>query len=209
MAGWSNQIENMPDWFLLNGSVLALDIVSLLINGLFFKALAEAPQDILNPGDAKALKIPVLVFVVFVCILQLINILFSIIKYRTENEYLIKLPVIVSVVVVWIDFAQIVIALSTAFRTHQLIGKVQFSQPVFAIIKTIFQIPALVYFYFVKPNKYSKLGDDKDNCLVNCLKKNTCNFCTFFQDIRNIALFGFILNFLCSGVLLVRVSLNL
>lgn len=208
MAGWKNPIDNIPDWFLLNGSVLALDIVSHLIDSLYFKALAEAPQDILNPGDAKALKIPVLVFIVFVCILQLINISFSI-KYRKEIEYLKNLPVIVSLVVVWIDFAQIVIALSTAFRTHQLIGNVQFSQPVFAIIKTIFQIPALVYFYFVKAKKYSKLGDDKENCLVNCLKKNTCNFCTFFQDIRNIALAGFILNFCCSVVLLVRVSLNM
>lgn len=72
MGDWLvNQLINIPNWFLLNASILALDLVSLLIDGLFYKALAEAPQAILNHADADALKTPVLVFVVLVCIIQL------------------------------------------------------------------------------------------------------------------------------------------
>lgn len=139
MGDWLvNQLINIPNWFLLNASILALDLVSLLIDGLFYKALAEAPQTILNHADADALKTPVLVFVVLVCIIQLINIWFSVNVYCNRENEQKEWPVIISVLVVWIDFAQIVIALATAFRTNQLIGKVQFSQPVFALIKTFF-----------------------------------------------------------------------
>lgn len=51
-----NKIDNIPNLFLLNASILALDLVSLLIDGLFYKALTEAPQAILNHADANALK---------------------------------------------------------------------------------------------------------------------------------------------------------
>lgn len=207
-----NYINNyISNWFLLNASILALDLVSLLIDGLFYKALAEAPQAILNHADANALKTPVLVFVVLVCIIQFINISFSVSMYfnRERNDNIFEekkeWPVILSVLVVWIDFAQIVIALSTAFRTNQLIGNVQFSQPVFALIKTFFQIPALALLYFDK-NQYSQIGADGENCLENCLKKYTC---FSFQNLVTIALAGFILNCCCSVLLLVRVSMNL
>lgn len=110
--GLVNKIDNIPNWFLLNASILALDLVSLLIDGLFYKALTEAPQAILNHADANALKIPVLVFVVLVCIIQLINIWFSVNMYfnpeKDDNIFKIekkKWPVILSVLVVWIDFA--------------------------------------------------------------------------------------------------------
>lgn len=71
----------MSNWFLLNASILALDLVSLLIDGLFYKALADAPQAIISHDDANALKTPALVFVVLVCIIQLINIAFSVTMY--------------------------------------------------------------------------------------------------------------------------------
>lgn len=207
-----NHLSNyMSNWFLLNASILALDLVSLLIDGLFYKALADAPQAIISHDDANALKTPVLVFVVLVCIIQLMNIAFSVTMYFNpapdDNifEEKRKWPVILSVLVVWIDFAQIVIALSTAFRTNQLIGNVQFSQPVFALIKTFFQIPALALLYFDN-NQYSQLGVEEEICLVRCFKKYTS---ISFQNLVIIALAGFILNCCCSVLLLVRVSTNL
>lgn len=210
--GLVNKIDNIPNWFLLNASILALDLVSLLIDGLFYKALTEAPQAILNHADANALKTPVLVFVVLVCIIQLINIWFSVNMHfnpeKDDNIFKIekkKWPVILSVLVVWIDFAQIVIGISTAFRTNQLIGKVQFSQPVFALIKTFCQISALVRRYLDK-NQYSQIDADGENCLINYFKRN--RFCSF-QNLVIIALAGFILNCCCSVFLLVRVSMNL
>lgn len=206
MGDWLvNQLINIPNWFLLNASILALDLVSLLIDGLFYKALAEAPQAILNHADADALKTPVLVFVVLVFIIQLINIWFSVNVYCNRENEQKEWPVIISVLVVWIDFAQIVIALATAFRTNQLIGKVQFSQPVFALIKTFFQIPALVRLYLAK-NQYSPIDAVRENCLGNCFEENTI---FSFRNLVGIALAGFILNFCCSVLLLVRVSMNL
>lgn len=66
MNKWlENLLGKMTKWFFVNDLILKLDIISLLIDGLFYKALSEAPQAILNRADANALKIPVLVFVVF------------------------------------------------------------------------------------------------------------------------------------------------
>lgn len=154
MNKWlENLLEKMTKWFFVNALILKLDIISLLIDGLFYKALSEAPQAILSRADANALKIPVLVFVVLVCIIQLINISFSIYIYLIrgpyENEQRKKdWPIIVSMLVAWIDFAQIVIALTTAFRTQQLIGRVQITKAVFGLIKAYLQIPALVILYY-------------------------------------------------------------
>lgn len=141
----------MTKCFFVNALILKLDIISLLIDGLFYKALAEAPQPILNRADANALKIPVLVFVVLVCIIQLINISFSIYIYLIRDSYENERrkkdwPIIISMLVTWIDFAQIVIALTTAFRTHHLIGRVQITKAVFGFIKAYLQIRALVIF---------------------------------------------------------------
>lgn len=78
-------------WFLVIASVLALDIISLLINDLVFKALIEAPQEV-HRDDANELKIPVLIFVLFcnLCIIQLLNIWFSFYKYAHINSQWFK-----------------------------------------------------------------------------------------------------------------------
>lgn len=244
--GCVNDINNTPIWFFLNASILALDLVSLLIDGLFYKALAEAPQAVLNHADASSLKMPVSVFVVLVCIIQLINIAISVYMYFTteDNDNIFKIkkekwPVILSVLVVWIDFAQIVIAISTAFRTNQLIGNVQIFQPVVALIKTFFQIPAVVRFYLsqdLPTDDNAKSDDDRGNCFGNCLRENACvrryfprcsyiqigavgencfgicsrgNAFFSFQNLVAIVLAAFILNCCCSVLLLVRVSMNL
>lgn len=178
-------------WFLVAATFFGLDIISILIDGLFFKALSEAPQDVLLRDDANELKPPVLVFVIFVCIIQLINIWLTLHKHlfngdsqclNFEKE---DLPILISVLVVWIDFAQIVIALSTAFRTNQLIGNVQVVKPLFGILKTFVQISALVFRYNF-PNE-----------------RSSNNF-----SLLIIALVGFLLNFLCSFCLLVTVCIN-
>lgn len=240
--GCVNDIINTPIWFFLNASILALDLVSLLIDGLFYKALAEAPQAVLNHADASSLKMPVSVFVVLVCIIQLINIAISVYMYFTpgDNDNIFKIkkekwPVILSVLVVWIDFAQIVIALSTAFRTNQLIGNVQIFQPVVALIKTFFQIPAVVRFYLKQElhNDDNTQSDvDRENWFEKFIRKSELlrhyfrkvnytriienvesdlreNAFSSFQKLVAIVLAAFILNCCCSVLLLVRVFINL
>lgn len=199
-----NLLNKMTKWFFVNALILALDIISLLIDGLFYKALTEAPQAILTRDDANALKIPVLVFVVVVCIIQLINISFSIYIYLIRDSYENERrkknwPIIISMFVAWIDSAQIVLALTTAFRTHQLIGRVQFLKPALGLIKTYIQIPALVILYY--DGKYCPrvfYVDPEEENLVDTSKER-CSFLTI------ITLVGFVFNFLCSFALLVRV----
>lgn len=60
------------------------------IDGLFYKALTEAPQAILTRNDGNALKIPVKVLVVLVCIIQLMNMSFSIYIYIIQDSYEIE-----------------------------------------------------------------------------------------------------------------------
>lgn len=171
MNKWlENLLGKMTKWFFVNDLILKLDIISLLIDGLFYKALSEAPQAILNRADANSLKIPVLVFVVLVCIIQLINISFSIYIYLIRDSYENERrkkdwPIIISMFVAWIDFAQIVIALTTAFRTQQLIGRVQITKAVFGLIKAYLQIPALVILYYD--------GNIVPECLTFTTKKKT------------------------------------
>lgn len=74
-------------WFIVNFTVLGLDIISILIDGLFYKALREAPQEVLLRDDANELKTPVLVFIIFVCIIQLINIVYTIYKHLYNGGY--------------------------------------------------------------------------------------------------------------------------
>lgn len=185
-----------------------MDIISLLIDGLFYKALSEAPQAILNRADANALKIPVLVFVILVCIIQLINISFSIYIYLIrgpyENERRKKdWPIIVSMLVAWIDFAQIVIALTTAFRTQQLIGRVQITKAVFGLIKAYLQIPALVILYY--DGKFCPRVFDVHHEEENLVDTSKARW----SSLLIITLVGFVFNFVCSFALLVRVFMLL
>lgn len=198
-----NLFKKMTKWFFVNALILELDIISLHIDGLFYKALTEAPQAILTRDDANALKIPVLVFVVLVCIIQLVNISFSIniylIRDSYENERRKKdWPIIISMFVAWIDFAQIVIALTTAFRTHRLIGRVQILKAVFGIIKTCLQITALVILYY--DGKYCPLVFD-----VHHEEENLVDTSKARSFLAIISLVGFLFNFLCSFALLVIV----
>lgn len=202
-----NLLNKMTKWLFVNAFILALDIISLLIDGLFYKALAEAPQAILTRDDANALKIPVLVFVNLVCIIELTNIAFSIYIYLIRDSYeneqkKMDWPIIISMLVVWIDFAQIVIALLTAFRTHQLIGNVQITKAVFGLIKTCVQIPALVILYYIKIYlKYCPRVFDVDENPVELSKGR--RFLTI------IILVGFVCNFLCYFALLARMFMFL
>lgn len=183
-------------WFLVNFTVLGLDIISILIDGLFYKALREAPQEVILRDDANELKTPVLVFVIFVCIIQLINIVYTIYKRlfigESDNEKK-DWPIFISVLVVLIDFAQIVIALSTAFRTHQLVGNVQVVKPVFGILKTFFQTSALVILYNFPKEDSEGAGNQ---------------FSNHRRFLSIIALIGFLLNFFCSFLLLILVCMN-
>lgn len=203
MNRWlENLLEKMTKWFFVNALILKLDIISLLIDGLFYKALSEAPQAILSRADANALKMPVLVIVVLVCIIQLINISFSIYIYLIRDSYengrkKMDWPIIISMLVAWIDFAQIAIALTTAFRT--LIGRVQITKAVFGFIKAYLQIPALVILYY--DGKYCPRVFDvhhEEENLVNTSKAR-------WSSLLIITLVGFVFNFVCSFALLVRV----
>lgn len=208
MNSWvENVLEKMTKWFFVNAVILELDIISLLTDGLFYKALAEAPQAILTRDDANALKKPVLVFVILVCIIQLTNISFSIYIYlirdSNENEQRKKdWPIIISMPVVVIDFAQIVIALTTAFRTHRLIGKVQINKAVFGLIKTCIQIPGLVILYYDRrycPRVFNRNPADENS--VETSKGR--------RFLAIIILVGFVCNFLCSFALLARMLMFL
>lgn len=53
--GLVNKIDNIPNWFLLNASILALDLVSLLIDGLFYKALTDESGPPTSKNDATCL----------------------------------------------------------------------------------------------------------------------------------------------------------
>lgn len=101
--------------------------------------------------------------------------------------------------VVWIDFAQIVIALTTAFRTHQLVGRVQITKAVFGLIKTCVQISALVILYY--DGKYCPRVFYEDENSVELSKGR--RFLTI------IILVGFVCNFLCSVALLARMFMFL
>lgn len=208
MNSWlENLLEKMKKWFFVNALILELDIISLLIDGLFYKALAEAPQAILTRDDANALKKPVLVFVILVCIIQLTNISFSIYLYlirdSNENEQRKKdWPIIISMPVVLIDFLQIIIALTTAFRTHRLIGKVQINKAVFGLIKTCIQIPGLVILYYDRrycPRVFNRNSADENS--VETSKGR--------RFLAIIILVGFVCNFLCSFALLARMFMFL
>lgn len=208
MNSWlENLLEKMKKWFFVNALILELDIISLLIDGLFYKALAEAPQAILTRDDANALKIPVLVFVILVCIIQLTNISFSIYIYlirdSNENEQRKKdWPIIISMPVVLIDFLQIVIALTTAFRTHRLIGKVQINKAVFGLIKTCIQIPGFVILYYDRrycPRVFNR----------NPVDENSVETSKGRHFLAIIILVGFVCNFLCSFALLARMFMFL
>lgn len=208
MNSWlENLLEKMKKWFFVNALILELDIISLLIDGLFYKALAEAPQAILTRDDANALKKPVLVFVILVCIIQLTNISFSIhlylIRDSNENEQRKKdWPIIISMPVVLIDFLQIVIALTAAFRTHRLIGKVQINKAVFGLIKTCIQIPGLVILYYDRrycPRVFNR----------NPVDENSVETSKGRRFLAIIILVGFVCNFLCSFALLARMFMFL
>lgn len=207
MNRWlENLLEKMTKWFFVNALILKLDIISLLIDGLFYKALSEDPQAILSRADANALKISVLVFVVLVCIIQLINISssFSIYIYLIRDSYengrkKMDWPLIISMLVAWIDFAQIAIALTTAFRTHQLIGRVQITKAVFGLIKAYLQIPALVILYY--DGKYCPRVFDVHHEEENLVDTSKARWSSHLI----ITLVGFVFNFVCSFALLVRV----
>lgn len=196
----STMIENK--WFLVAATVFGLDTISILIDGLFFKALSKAPLDVLLRDDAKELKTPVLVFVIFVCIIQLINIWFTIYKHLFKGEFQCfnyekkDWPIFISVPVVWIDFAQILIALSTAFRTNQLIGNVQVVKPLYGILKTCVQTSALVFLY-----NFPKDGSQRTLLQPAKLPSN-------WSFLSIIALIGLLFNFFFSFLLLVRVCMN-
>lgn len=205
MNRWlENLLEKMTKWFFVNALILKLDIISLLIDGMFYKALSEAPQAILSRADANALKIPVLVFVVLVCIIQLINISFSIYIYLIRDSYekrrkKMDWPIIISMLVAWIDFAQITIALTNAFRTHQLIGRVQITKAVFGLIKAYLQIPALVILYY--DGKYCPRVFDVHHEEENLVDTSKARW----SSLLIITLVGFVFNFVCFFALLVRV----
>lgn len=205
MNRWlENLLEKMTKWFFVNALILKLDIISLLIDGMFYKDLSEAQQAILSRADANALKIPVLVFVVLVCIIQLINISFSIYIYLIRDSYengrkKMDWPLIISMLVAWIDFAQIAIALTTAFRTHQLIGRVQITKAVFGLIKAYLQIPALVILYY--DGKYCPRVFDVHHEEENLVDTSKARW----SSLLIITLVGFVFNFVCSFALLVRV----
>lgn len=97
---------------------------------------------------------------------------------------------------------QIVIALTTAFRTHRLIGKVQVNKAVFGLIKTCIQIPGFVILYYDRrycPRVFNR----------NPVDENSVETSKGRRFLAIIILVGFVCNFLCSFALLARMFMFL
>lgn len=182
---------------------IILDFLSLILDGLFYKALKDSQIGTLKEDEANELKAPVLAFVVMGSILTFMNIaLVLFIRWGGKvprHQEKMMWPFLASAFIVWVnDFPQLVIELTVAFKVHQLIT-VQILKAIFGLIKCLFHFIVIGCI----PNdecEYEQIYDAEELENEDC----NCRCCAKLIDIV-----GNILNFLCSFVLLVRVCLFL
>lgn len=185
-----------------------MDFITLVIDGTYhkaFKDFEETPKSSdFTQEDANELKAPVLAFVVLETITEMMSIAVNIYLFKTSDRYIqekINWPFIISVLGVFFDFAQTVIALTTAFKMDKMeLGNVQFVKPVFGLIKAIFQLPILLLIYFEEApfTRLIEVENDEISYGSSSRKRPSC--------LQWMAFIGTGVNLLCSFTLLTRVS---
>jgi hypothetical protein len=180
--------------------VITLNVVSLILDGLFYNALKESQNDTLTEDEVNEFKAPVLAFIVMGSIGTFMNIVFipfnlcgGNISYCREK---MTWPFLMSALWAWLeDFPQLVIAIIAAFRADQLITVVLFLKAIYGLVKC-FVYGMLIGFDRRDEHQYEQLHDVEkaETEGVNC---RCCN--------KAMIIFGIILNCVCSFVLLVRV----
>lgn len=184
-----------------------MDLITLVIDGTFHKAFKdykETPNG-LSQEEANELKAPVLAFVVLGSIIEAMNIAITVYFCRKGPDRYVQekkiWPFIISVLGVMFDFAQIIIALTTAFKMNKMeLGCIQFVKAVFGLIKTIFQLPLLLLIYFEEA-PYTRLIDyDTEEKSYGSSCKNRLSLLQFM------AMIGNVINLFCTFILLIRVS---
>uniref|UniRef100_A0A8W8JF56 Uncharacterized protein n=2 Tax=Magallana gigas TaxID=29159 RepID=A0A8W8JF56_MAGGI len=130
-------IKKMEKWFWITALFLLMDLITLAIDCIFHRAFKDfkATPNGLSQKDAKDLKAPVLAFVVLETIFVVMKIAITVYFLLKGPDRYVKekkdWPFIISVFDVWFDFAQTVIALTTAFKMddEMQLGYVQFAKP--------------------------------------------------------------------------------
>lgn len=201
-------LMKMEKWILISAIFLLLDLITLIIDGIFykeFKDFRETPKvSNFTQKDANELKAPVLAFVVLETITEVMSFAFTIYLFTTADRYVQEKknwPFVISVLSVLFDFAQTVIALTTAFKMDKMeLGDVQFVKPVFGLIKAIFQLPLLLLIYREEApfTRLIEVENDEKNYGSSPRKRPSClQWMTFI---------GNGINLFCSFILLTRVS---
>lgn len=198
----------MEKWFWITALFLLMDLITLAIDCIFHRAFKDfkATPNGLSQKDAKDLKAPVLAFVVLETIFVVMKIAITVYFLLKGPDRYVKekkdWPFIISVFDVWFDFAQTVIALTTAFKMddEMQLGYVQFAKPVIELIKTIVQSTVLFFIYFEEA-PYTRLIDYETDEKINgsyCKKRLSLLQC--------VVMIGNVINFVCSFILIIRVS---
>lgn len=198
----------MEKWFLISALFLLMDFITLVIDGTFHKAFkdfkATPKTSNFTQEDANELKAPVLAFVVLETITEIMSIAVTIYLFITADRYLQdkkNWPFIISFLGVLFDFAQTVIALTTAFKMDKMeLGDVQFVKPVFGLIKAIFQLPLLLLIYFEEA-PFTRLIEVENEEINYGYSSRKCPSC-----LQWMTFIGNGINVLCSFILLTRVS---
>lgn len=193
----------MEKWLWITALFLLMDLITLVIDYNFYRAFKEfeATAKGLSQDDANDLKAPVLAFVIVGSIFVAMKFAITVIycrkgqgRYKEKQDW----PFVITFIGVWLDFAQTVIALTTAFKMDDKmeLGDVQFAKPVFGLIKTVVQSTVLYFIYFEEA-PYTRLIDYDTDEKINgpCCKK-----------LKWIAMIGNVTNFVCSFFLIIRVS---
>lgn len=193
----------MEKWLWITALFLLMDLITLVIDYNFYRAFKEfkATPKGLSQDDANDLKAPVLAFVIVGSIFVAMKFAITVIycrkgqdRYKEKQDW----PFVITFIGVWLDFAQTVIALTTAFKMDDKmeLGDVQFAKPVFGLIKTVVQSTVLYFIYFEEA-PYTRLIDYDTDEKINgpCCKK-----------LKWIAMIGNVTNFVCSFFLIIRVS---
>lgn len=200
-----SSVKKMEKWLLICALFLLIDFITLVIEGIFYQALKDfkaTPQSDFTFKDANELKAPVLAFVVLQTITEFMSVVVTGYLFKKGDEKK-DWPFIISVLGVLFDFAQVVIALITAFRMDKLeLEDVQFVRPVFGLIKPIFQLTGL-YLIYAEEAPFTRLievENDEISYGSSYRKWSSCNWLQWMAFIGN----G--VNLVCSFILLTRVS---
>lgn len=201
-------LMKMEKWFLISALFLLMDFITIVIDGTFHKAFkdfkATPKTSNFTQEDANELKAPVLAFVVLETITVIMSIAVTIYLFITADRYVQdkkNWPFIISFLGVLFDFAQTVIALTTAFKMDKMeLGDVQFVKPVFGLIKAIFQLSILLLIYFEEA-PFTRLIEVENEEINYGSSSRKGPFC-----LQWMTFIGNGINVLCSFILLTRVS---